>query len=190
MEDASSKIGLNSSARVWLDAGGGLLPVSGRSMRPTFEDRASVWIEQGARPRFGDVLVHSNGEFLIVHRVVAVHAGPLYRTKGDGLAYLDPRLVPAGEVLGRVVAVERRGLRYRIDGSGGRVYAKLAAALSATEGFFYRFAYRIDRALGALFEGYEGAGGPRLCRAVVDILGRFKFALLDAFFFRLMNRGE
>jgi hypothetical protein len=178
---------LDETARLWVEAGGGLLPVSGRSMRPTFEEAARVWMEPANDARFGDLLVYSNGEFLIVHRVVAVHAGPLYRTKGDGLPHLDPRLVPAEQVLGRVVVIERGGARYRIDGAGGRAYARMTGALSALEGFLYRFAYRMDRLIGRV-TGSSAGGGPALMRALLQGCGRLLFGALDRLLFRSFHR--
>src|SRR5215468_4432402 len=122
---------LEEAARLWVESGGGALPISGRSMRPTFEDTARVWMKESPRVRFGDILVYSSGSFLVVHRVVGRKSGPRFRTKGDGLAYLDTMIVPEGRVIGVVVEVEREGDRYRMDGAGARVYGIFLAMLSA-----------------------------------------------------------
>jgi hypothetical protein len=161
-------------------------------MRPTFEDASGVWMERGARIRFGDVGVYTNGGFLVVHRVVGVRSGPRYRTKGDGLPHLDVGFVPAANVLGRVVAVERGGRRLRADGAGARLYGLLVALLSGLEGFLYRAAWRLDRILAGVTgrtrprAGY--AGGVSILRRSVRAAGRVAIGLADRFFFRLLHR--
>jgi hypothetical protein len=179
---------LDEAARLWVQAGGGPLPVSGRSMHPTFEDPARVWMKETTRARFGDILVYSGGPFLIVHRVVGLRSGSRIRTKGDGLPYLDTMLVPAGRALGIVVEIEREGRRYRIDGKGGRLYGVLAALISAKEGFFYRFAWRLDKTVMRIFLPGRGAAGPWVNRAVSSFYGRTVIGLLDRLLFKALNR--
>ena len=178
---------LDEAARLWVTTGGGPLPISGRSMRPTFEDTARVWMKESSRVRFGDILVYSSGSYLVVHRVVGRRSGPRYRTKGDGLAHLDPPLVPAGRVIGIVVEVEREGDRYRVEGLGPRLYAVLLAVLSAVEGFFYRFAWRLDRSVMRLFAPGRGPGGPMVLRRVLGTMGRGAIGLFDRLLFRICH---
>jgi len=128
-------------------------------MRPTFEDTARVWMKETPRVRFGDIVVYSSGSYLVVHRVVGRRSGPRFRTKGDGLAYLDTMVVPEGRVIGIVSEIEREGTRYRMEGAGARVYGVLLGVLSAVEGFFYRFAWRLDRSVMRVFAPGRGPGG-------------------------------
>lgn|GEM_PF-2924762 len=178
---------LDDAARLWVTTGGGPLPISGRSMRPTFEDTARVWMEASPRVRFGDILVYSSGSYLVVHRVVGRRSGPRFRTKGDGLAYLDPMIVPEGRVIGVVVEIERDGARYRVQGAGARLYGMLAAALSAVEGFCYRFAWRLDRSVMRLFAPGRGPGGPMILRRALEVLGRGAIGLLDRLLFKVFH---
>ena len=182
---------LDEAARLWVETGGGLLPVSGRSMKPTFEDATRVWIERTEGARFGDILVYTNGGFLVVHRVVGVRRGPRYRTKGDGLPHLDLGFVPASRSLGTVVAVDRAGARWRTDGAGGRLYARLLGSLSAIEGLFYRIAWRIDRLLAAVLRANRGrpgyAGGVTIARRSVRAVGRLVIGLADGLLFSLLH---
>jgi hypothetical protein len=178
---------LDDAARLWVTTGGGPLPISGRSMRPTFEDTARVWMKESARVHFGDILVYSSGSFLVVHRVVGRKSGPRFRTKGDGLAYLDAMVVPEGRVIGVVVEVERKGARYRMDGAGARIYGALLAVLSAVEGFFYRFAWRLDRSVMRLFAPGRGPGGPMILRRALGAVGRGAIGLYDRLFFKVSH---
>jgi hypothetical protein len=179
---------LDEAARLWVAAGGGALPVSGSSMRPTFEDPARVWMKESSRAHFGDVLVYSSGTFLVVHRVVGRRSGPRYRTKGDGLPHLDTMIVPAGRALGIVVAIERDARRYRLDRAGARVYGVIVAVVSAVEGFFYRFAWRIDKTVMRLLLPGRGFAGPMVLRRGVDGCGRGAIGLLDRVLFRALHR--
>ena len=119
-------------------------------MRPTFGDVSRLRVSRGARPRFGDIVVFASSGLLVAHRIVGGTAGGGYRTKGDGLAYLDRGRVPAGEVLGVVAAFERKGRAYGAAGGGARAYSLLAGSLSSLEGFLYRFAWRSDAVLTCL----------------------------------------
>ena len=181
---------LSEAARLWIEAGGGQLPVAGTSMQPTFEDRSRVWMERVDRVRFGDVVVFLNDELLVVHRVVGLRRGACYRTKGDGLAHLDPGFVSAANVLGRVVEIERDGSRRRCDGGGGRLYATLAGLLSAVEGFFYRFAYRLDRILTPPWHSEARHGGRTTLRRWLRGCGRLGFRILDRLLFDSLNKAR
>lgn len=178
---------LNEAARLWIEAGGGVIPTSGRSMRPTFEDASRVWLGKPHRVRFGDILVYTNGGILVVHRVVRVHRGPRFRTKGDGLPHLDRELVHGDQVLGRVVSIERGGERYSLEELGGRVYARLAAAFSSLEGFFYRFAWRLDRLLTPRRHPEASTGGRTTLRRGLARAGRLGIGLLDRALFRRLH---
>src|SRR5262245_57898101 len=126
--------GLAEVARLWLEAGGGKLPVSGRSMAPTFEDASEIRIAPADRVRFGDVIIYRSGGIVVVHRIVGIRRGPRYRTKGDGRPHVDPGYVAPEALLGRVVVIERGGQRWRTDRPAARFYARAVGALSAMEG--------------------------------------------------------
>jgi len=197
-EGQASSSRLAELARIWIDSGGGRVPVSGSSMRPTFDDASRVWTRPEARIRFGDIIVYTSEGMLVVHRVVGARkAGKdvVLRTKGDGRPHLDPSFVPATAILGRVIGIERGGRRYTLEGRGGRAYARLVGGASALEGFLYRFAYRTDRSIGVLFvrpfvRGDYPAGGPMLLRAVVDLVGRAGLAVLDRALFSSLNAEQ
>jgi len=180
---------LDEAARLWVTSGGGSLPVSGRSMRPTFEDAARVWMKEASRARFGELLVYSSGTFLVIHRVVGKKSGPRYRTKGDGLPHLDTMIVPEGRVIGVVVEIERGGTRYRVDRPGGRVYGVLVGAASALEGFLYRFAWRLDRSVMRLVAPGRGPGGPMILRRALDHVGRTGVGLFDRLLFKVFHKA-
>lgn len=195
MDTPAPKTSLSQIGRLWVDSGGGRVPVSGRSMRPTFEDASRVWMVPASDIRFGDIVVQVNEDedMLVVHRVVGTRGGSLFRTKGDGLPHLDPGLVPSSRVLGRVIGVERRGRRYSTQGRAGRCYGRVVGAGSAIEGFLYRFAYRLDGMIGAVLgRGVRGGGGggPVLLRGVLRAGGRAFFATMDGALFRRLNPEE
>ena len=175
-------------ARLWTAEGGGRIPTTGRSMRPTFEDAAHVFMDSPGRIRFGDVLVYTNGEFLVVHRVVWVHRGRRYRTKGDGLPHLDREIVSSDHGLGRVVGIARDGVRYRTNAPGGRAYALVVALVSLTEGTLYRVAWRLDRLLTPRSHPESAQhGGRTTLRRALSRTGRATMALLDRGLFRLLH---
>jgi RimJ/RimL family protein N-acetyltransferase len=99
----------------WLDgrlrgAGGAeWLVLRGESMAPLLRDGDRLRVEplSGRTPAPGEVVVARRGERLVAHRLVEVIGGEVV-TRGDACRESDPPL-PAGELLGRVVAVERRG---------------------------------------------------------------------------------
>ena len=185
--------GLEEAARLWVEAGGGRLPVSGASMAPTFQDASRIRIEPAAKIRFGDVLVYRTGAIVVVHRVVGFRTGARYRTKGDGRPQADPDLVTRDSVLGSVVEIGRGGVRYRTDRRGGRLYARIIAGISAAEGLFYRAAWRGDRLLGLLAPWISPdpasglAGRVTLLRRAVRASGRGAIGAADSLLFRALH---
>ncbi len=101
------------------------LPVSGTSMRPTIDGGATLVVD-GAGPiaiRPGDIVVYEDAGHVICHRVLWRRRTPRgyeLLTKGDGVA-LPPVWVPEGALIGRVAAIESRGVRRRLDEPGERV---------------------------------------------------------------------
>ncbi len=101
----------------------------GGSMRPTIRGGETI-IAAPAAPgdiARGDIILFRRGARLVAHRVVRIAAGedgaPRFLTRGDAAAGPD---LPAcaADVLGRIVAVERKGRRIDITAHGvwrGRV---------------------------------------------------------------------
>jgi hypothetical protein len=89
-------------------------------MAPTIRsgDRVEVRPLGPAPVRRGDVvLCRAEGGRLLAHRVIGVDRGGdglILRTQGDALTGADAP-IDGSQVLGRVVAVERRGRRHRLD---------------------------------------------------------------------------
>jgi hypothetical protein len=93
----------------------------GHSMHPVIRHGDVLLIEPASRPQSkGDILLYSAGGGLVAHRLIGFIAGgeePALVLKGDSAAAPDLP-VRSAQVLGRVVAVERRGRR--IDPYGAR----------------------------------------------------------------------
>lgn len=122
----------------------------GRSMLPALlpGDEALFAPFEGA-PQRGDVLLYRAGDRLVAHRLHALEANGLLRLRGDLLASDDPP-VPAGAILGRLVAVRRGGRELPTDRGRLAFYAALvpwldAHAPRAASGFrlFVRLAARL-----------------------------------------------
>lgn len=79
---------------------------SGVSMYPTILDGDIVIVEPATIDTIGvgDVVLSSNRDKLLVHRVVELEGGR-FRTRGDSLAFIDESS-DEDRLLGRVVAVE------------------------------------------------------------------------------------
>lgn len=122
-------------AAVDLIAGPGriaLLPMTGESMLPTLRPGQRVAVELVVEgPERGDLLLFRQVDYHVVHRYLGPTTSgdgvPCFRTRGDHVPALDAPLDPA-RVLGRVIAVEREGEWWDLDGAAARLYA-LGAAL-------------------------------------------------------------
>jgi hypothetical protein len=115
-------------------AGEGVLALEGDSMRPTLEPGCLVRVDLAPfAPRFGDLLLFRQQDYLTVHRFLGRRKLPdgstSLRTRGDARPRLDPPLDPAN-LLGRIVAVRRNEEWRSLDGSPARAYA-LALGLHA-----------------------------------------------------------
>jgi signal peptidase I len=108
-----------------------LIPISGRSMLPAIRDGDHALVSHGcAGVRPGDVIVFRHKGTLIAHRVLRIKGGddaPTFVTKGDNAPQFDPRL-SAGEIVGRVLAVERGGRFMSLDTAAWRILGRLIAA--------------------------------------------------------------
>lgn len=121
--------------REWVASGGcAWLSLRGDSMCPFLPNGSRLQVEYVAPDHItmGDLLVYEVDEALICHRVLrrrARGADYTFLTKGDGHRTLEA-WIGAAQVLGRVVAVERRGRELRLQRPGRRLHAMAAAAAS------------------------------------------------------------
>jgi hypothetical protein len=90
----------------------------GPSMYPALRDRDVLQLVAygGRRPKRGDVIVFHSPEDggKVTHRVISVAGG--IRTRGDSNSEADPGILGADRIVGRVVALQRRGRRLRVRG--------------------------------------------------------------------------
>ena len=97
-----------------------LVPVRGRSMRPTLVNGDAVVIEPFlGLPRPGQIVLARTDGILIVHRLVAIEmvsGRRVYRLQGDAEPGPDPG-VRRENLIGRAVALVRDGRRVPIDDS-------------------------------------------------------------------------
>jgi hypothetical protein len=106
------------------------IAVSGSSMLPLVRDGDHVLVAHGfAGVRRGDIVVLRREGRLIAHRVLRIYggnAGSTFITKGDSVYRLDPPS-SADQVLGRVLAVRRKGRHLRLDTPAWRMFGWLIA---------------------------------------------------------------
>jgi signal peptidase I len=116
---------LEAALDAWGQAGGQhLIPISGRSMLPTIHDGDHALVSHGcAGVRPGDVVVFRREGTLVAHRVMRIEDGddgPIFVTKGDNVPRFDPHF-SAGEIVGRVLAIERNGQYMSLDTAAWRL---------------------------------------------------------------------
>jgi hypothetical protein len=121
----------------------------GRSMEPMLAPGDAVrWRRHKVAPRFGELIVFRSRapapggsssrvtdaleqRDFVVHRVIGHRVDGRLLSKGDGRVSADHASVDPGDVLGVVEAVRVRGTWRSTDGVGARVWANVAAAVSA-----------------------------------------------------------
>ncbi len=97
----------------------------GRSMLPALHpDDEALFAPLDAPPRPGEILLFRAGDRLVAHRLLAVAADGRLCLRGDFMAADDPML-PADDVLGRLIAVRRHGRELRADRGRLALYAAL-----------------------------------------------------------------
>ena len=107
----------------------------GASMGPLLRDGDVLWVQpvEPGSLRVGDVVLCSSAPGrVVVHRVVRKLAGspePRFVVQGDQLAWPDG-VIPAAQVYGRAVAVERDGVRMAMDRGVPKWLGRLAALRS------------------------------------------------------------
>ncbi len=120
------------------------LAVTGTSMLPAVRPRDVLMIRacKSDAVRTGDIVAYSRDGRLFVHRIVG-RAGAAFIAQGDALPFPDPAIA-AGELLGRVVRVVRRGRAFR-----PALQLPLAARLAAS-------VFRRSARAGRLFTRIDG----------------------------------
>jgi signal peptidase I len=119
------------------------LRVSGSSMLPAIlpGDVLSIRQVSAAQAAAGDVVLFRREDRFFVHRVLRREAGGLV-TRGDALAAADPPVADS-ELLGKVVAIERRGRPVGPAATAGRRLASWVFARSPLAGrLFTRWSAR------------------------------------------------
>ena len=111
----------------------------GTSMRPAILDGDAITVEP-VRPlkiRADDVLLYRGEQRVFAHRVVGVawegEAGAVFALRGDVAGSADER-VGSGQILGRVIAVERRNRAARLFEAARLRARRLAGLMERTGG--------------------------------------------------------
>jgi signal peptidase I len=136
----SSIHGCNLVSEAVRAAGRVRLRVSGTSMVPAMRPGDLITVERAgaAEISLGEIVVFARSGRLVVHRVTGVTASPtevrsgherepLLQTRGDCARRKDP-IVRGSELLGRVIQIERGGLRMLPGtklGTGQQVISRL-----------------------------------------------------------------
>ena len=119
-----------------------------QSMAPLFlGGECLAWRRTESTPRTGELLLYLQRPGPIVHRIVGRAAAGGWRTKGDNRPACDVLAVSERDVLGRIVAFERGGEVFSLEGRGARCYALAAAFLSRAGDLGYRAAALGDAVL-------------------------------------------
>jgi signal peptidase I len=125
---------LAESVRIW---GGIQLPSVGTSMVPSIQpgDVLSIQLVDPKEVSLGDVVVYEREGVLIVHRVVGIFAAPsepYLVTRGDR-SLRDDAPIRTGELLGRVVSIERKNRRVNVYQFSNKAGQALCAVLRRSE---------------------------------------------------------
>jgi hypothetical protein len=178
---------LDAAIELLVDGGAtGVFQVLGDSMLPTLAPGAEVRVVAATRPpRFGDLLLFRQADYLAVHRFLGTASdrdgATCFRTRGDGRIGLDPPLYLAG-IRGRVVALSRAGGWRSVEGGGARAYAVAVALHDLTWAAAGVWLARLDARLG----GRERGGALHSAAAAFD---RALLTVADRLLFRLLHRA-
>ncbi len=138
---------------IWAEVGArNHLDITGNSMLPLIKDRDRVLVKHGTSGiRRGDVVVFRYGNGLAAHRVIHIYGGddgPTFVTKGDNSPQFDPPS-SAGEIVGRVLSIERGGKHMPLDTAAWRTVGWLIAIGTLTWTKLYGFCWLVkQRVLG------------------------------------------
>ena len=92
----------------------------GTSMDPTIRNGEKITVAPAvpSEIRRGDIVGYRRGDDAVAHRVVRVERhddGPAFLMRGDAATSHDPRVAP-GQILGKVVSIERQGSQLGVSG--------------------------------------------------------------------------
>ena len=106
----------------------------GTSMGSTIRDGETITVAPAvpSQIRRGDIVAYRRGYHIVAHRVVRVerhNEGPAFLMRGDAAMSCDP-LVTRDQILGKVVAVERRGRQRKVSSRSAKLAytARVAAS--------------------------------------------------------------
>lgn len=119
------------------------LPAVGTSMVPAIHpgDVLSIQPVDPKEVSRGDIVMYAREQVLVVHRVVRTSADsrePYFVTRGDR-SLRDDAPIDAGELLGRVVSIERRNRRVNVYPFSNRVRQVLGLVLRRSDRATYLF---------------------------------------------------
>jgi hypothetical protein len=119
----------------------------GRSMLPTIGEEEPIIVEPVTPEavRRGDIILYSHGKTVTAHRVVGIDRHgredeAVFTLRGDAARLCDEP-VRSGQVLGRVIAVERDGRTIGMNGKTVGAFHRLCAAVSRLK---WRVYHRIN----------------------------------------------
>lgn len=137
------------------------LQVNGTSMSPFLLPGDGVILLKSAPQALarGDLVVALREHDLVTHRLVAVE-NALWYLKGDNLPGIDPPL-PAEAILGRVVAVHRKGRIIRLETPRWRLVNRILGWTGRSQMILFDF---LERFKVKLFGGRSPGWGSRLAR--------------------------
>src|SRR5713101_1491686 len=135
------------------------LRVQGSSMLPWVRPGDLVLVERAVseEARCGEVVLAQREGQLFAHRLIEKHGGdfPEIVTKGDAHPAADPRL-PASDLLGRVLWIQRGGKRLHLDSRLRSALALCVALFSRHSRLWYpaaRLAFHAVRPVRRFFSG-------------------------------------
>ena len=140
---------LDAALAAWSQAGEQhVIPITGQSMHPIFQDGDRVLITHGCTgTRRGDVVVFRQQGKLVAHRVLRIYKDDeklVLITKGDNAPHLDPPL-RAEQVVGQVLAVERGSQRMDLTTAAWRILGWLIAIGTLAWTALYRWSRALKR---------------------------------------------
>ena len=144
LKTQNSKLGTrNSGSNVFSDVLVDVLSIghrvcfraSGRSMNPTIREGERITVEPVASSdvRVGDIVLYRTHRAVLAHRVMTIEsrdsAGHIFVLRGDASSTCDES-AESGQILGRVVSVEREGRCVDLSSRRAKMAHKLRVCAS------------------------------------------------------------
>lgn len=128
------------------------IPVVGGSMFPLLRSGNTIIFEpmEVSKISIGDIIVYGRGRRIVAHRLVKGYqenGRVVLVTKGDSSSSLDPSIY-AEDVLGKVVSVERKGCRIRLDKGIGSLIDFICARIFPFSSWIYPVLRKVKYVLG------------------------------------------